>query len=128
MHAPTDTLDQPRATSSAAEYPVDQATTSGIRIYYLDSLRGLAALAVVILHAFEMFGLSLKVIGVTSDGLLKGGADVILPWLYYNVVGWGAMAVELFIVLSGYSLMIAVAKSADGRPKGGLRTYFLRRI
>src|SRR4051812_36098722 len=90
---------QPSMTNTASVEPSDPSTTSGIRIHYLDSLRGLAALAVVILHAFEMFGLSLGDMGVVSDARLTGGIDRIIPWLYYNVAGWGAMAVELFIVL-----------------------------
>ncbi len=128
MQSPTDRLASPGAAVPAVGHPMDQSTTSGIRIQYLDSLRGLAALAVVVVHALEMFGLNLGWAGITSDALLTGGVDKIIPWLDANIVGWGAMAVELFIVLSGYSLMIAVAKSSDGKPKGGLRTYFFRRI
>ncbi|MEO8393009.1 MAG: acyltransferase [Chloroflexota bacterium] len=128
MQLQAETFNEPASTRVAAVDTIDPSTTSGIRLHYIDSLRGLAALAVVILHAFEMFGLGLGWAGIVSDARLTGGLDKIIPFLYNNLVGWGAMAVEMFIVLSGYSLMIGVARSQDGRPKGGLRAYFLRRI
>src|SRR5690349_14001831 len=74
-----------------------------LRIDYLDGIRGLAALAVVLLHAFQMFGLGLHPVGVVSDGLLTGeGLDRLIPPLFYNVFQFGAFAVEVFIVISGY--------------------------
>jgi peptidoglycan/LPS O-acetylase OafA/YrhL len=98
------------------------------RIDYLDGIRGLAALAVVFVHIFEAFGLDMAWAGINSDGRLTGaGLDRFIPILA-NISGYGAYAVEIFIVVSGYSLMLSVARSQDGRPKGGLRGYFTRRI
>jgi peptidoglycan/LPS O-acetylase OafA/YrhL len=98
------------------------------RIEYLDGIRGLAALAVVFVHVFEAFGLDMQWAGIYSDGrLTNAGLDKLIPVLA-NISGYGAYAVEIFIVVSGYSLMLSVARSLDGRPKGGLRGYFTRRI
>ncbi|MBX3066184.1 MAG: acyltransferase [Anaerolineae bacterium] len=98
------------------------------RIDYIDGIRGLAALAVVFVHVFEAFGLDMHWAGIISDGRLTGqGIDRYIPTIN-SLTRYGAYAVELFIVVSGYSLMLAIAKSADGKPKGGLRGYFTRRI
>lgn len=49
--------------------------------------------------------------------------------LIYETIGTaGLWAVKIFIVISGYTLMMSAAKSVDGQPKGGLRGYFQRRI
>ncbi len=99
------------------------------RIGYLDGIRGLAALAVTVLHAFQMFGYGLEPLGIVSDSLLTGGViDQILPPLFTNVIQFGAFAVEIFIVISGYSLMLGVVRSKNGRVKGGIGAYFKRRI
>lgn len=95
----------------------------GIRLHYLDGMRGIAALAVTILHAFEMFGAGLSELGV--QGAMTTPT---LEAVHDYVLQWGMFAVEVFIVLSGYSLMLGVARAADGRPKGGLKGYFLRRV
>ena len=42
-------------------------------------------------------------------------------------VSFGHVAVSVFIVLSGFSLMLPVVASADLRLRGGLRGYFKRR-
>lgn len=114
--------DEPRELVSA---PVSTKT----RIDYLDGIRGIAALAVVILHAFQMFGYGLAPVGIVSDGLLTGHPlEQLLPPLYNYVIQFGAFAVEVFIVISGYSLMLGVARSADGQVKGGILAYFKRRV
>ncbi|MEO8391910.1 MAG: acyltransferase [Chloroflexota bacterium] len=112
---------------SADSFP---ATSSRIRIDYLDSLRGLAALSVVFLHCFEMLGMGLtQIMGIPTDARLTGSAiDRLLTTFYWTVVRQGSWAVDLFIVLSGYSLMLAVARSSDGKPSGGVIAYFKRRI
>jgi peptidoglycan/LPS O-acetylase OafA/YrhL len=117
------------ATSSAPTVPISAARTPKVRIEYLDSLRGLAALAVVFVHAFEMFGLNLAPVGIISDARLTANLlDKFVPFLYEHVFHRAVYAVPLFIVLSGYSLMLAVARSRDGQPSGGITGYFKRRV
>jgi peptidoglycan/LPS O-acetylase OafA/YrhL len=96
---------------------------------YLDTLRGLAAMAVVILHAYQAFGLGAETWGVQSTALLSGASvDKMITFVYGHVISRFAYAVQFFIVLSGYSLMLSVARSADGYVKGGLGSYIKRRI
>ncbi|MFS4506902.1 acyltransferase family protein [Clavibacter sp. Sh2141] len=79
---------------------------------YLDGMRGAAALAVVAFHAFLYTG----VVGQASRDL------PLLGW----ITGYGYLGVPVFIVLSGYVLMLPVA----GRPGLDLRhgtAAFLRR-
>lgn len=84
---------------------------------YLDGLRGLSALYVVLVHLIGE-------IASRSDG---GGR--IGRFLVHDcpVLIWGTYAVCIFIVLSGYCLMLPVAKSHDGSLRGGLGQYLRRR-
>ena len=82
-----------------------------LHLSYLDGLRAGAALYVVLFHA---------VIGFTRD--LSGPLRV-LKLLF----GYGHEAVAIFIVLSGYCLMLPVARSSDGQLKGGFWSYLGRR-
>ena len=87
-------------------------TATHDRIDYLDSIRGLAALYVVLFHA----GLDLD---RTHLPLPLRAASAIL--------GDGKLAVALFIVLSGYCLMLPVARSASFAPRLSFREYIARR-
>ena len=99
------------------------------RFDYLDSLRALAALTVVVLHAVQQYGLGLDDWGVASvRGWLGAGAvDAGIVLAYERLVRWAFFAVQVFIIISGFSLMITVARSPDGRLGGGLRDFFARR-
>lgn len=80
-----------------------------MKLLFLDGMRGLAALYVLLFHLY------------TPDGLpaaVRHG----LSWLRF-----GHYAVGIFIVLSGYSLMLPVARSRDGRIPGGVVDFFRRR-
>src|SRR3954462_13179518 len=82
------------------------------RLDFLDGLRGLAALYVVLHHAaLEVPGGSLSPVSGIFRGLLRQGH----------------FAVAVFIVLSGYCLMRPVASDPSGRVRGGWRAYLLRR-
>lgn len=72
-------------------------------------MRGLAALYVLLFHLYVPVGLPVAV---------RHG----LSWLRF-----GHYAVGVFIVLSGYSLMIPVARSAEGQIPGGVMGFFQRR-
>lgn len=84
-----------------------------LHLKYLDGLRGLAALYVVIFHL-----ISTQETVHTLSPIVTGG----LRWLRY-----GHFAVDLFIVLSGFCLMLPVARSDDGRLPGGMGRFFYRR-
>jgi peptidoglycan/LPS O-acetylase OafA/YrhL len=84
----------------------------GPRLDFLDGLRGLAALYVVLHHAaMEVPGASLSRGAVLTRGLLRSGH----------------FAVAVFIVLSGFCLMRPVAGDPSGHLRGGTIGYLGRR-
>jgi peptidoglycan/LPS O-acetylase OafA/YrhL len=85
--------------------------SSKLRLSYLDGLRALAALYVVLFHA---------VMGFAAD---QPGPFRLLRLLF----GFGHEAVAIFIVLSGYCLMLPVTRSVNGQLNGGFRGYLARR-
>ncbi len=87
-----------------------------LRLDFLDGLRGLAALYVVVHHAY------FEVAPHWDGGGLSPRAQSLTHWLLY-----GHFAVGVFIVLSGYCLMLPVARDASGRLKGGAGDYLRRR-
>jgi peptidoglycan/LPS O-acetylase OafA/YrhL len=88
------------------------ATAANGRLAFLDGLRGLAALYVVLHHA------ALEVRGVSPWRLVELGRGLLRH---------GHFAVAVFIVLSGYCLMRPVAGDPLRRLQGGLRGYLGRR-
>jgi peptidoglycan/LPS O-acetylase OafA/YrhL len=80
---------------------------------YLDGMRGFAAIAVVLYHAFAYTG-------------LDGQAWRELPVLGY-IVGYGYLGVPVFLVLSGYVLMLPVADRPGLDLRHGVRTFIRRR-
>lgn len=81
------------------------------RLRYLDGLRGLAALFMVLHHA------SMEV----PEAL--GGPLAALQY----ILSFGHVPVDLFMVLSGYCLMLPIARAGDGRLRGGFATFLRRR-
>ncbi|WP_375512900.1 acyltransferase family protein [uncultured Nostoc sp.] len=82
-----------------------------LRLHYLDGLRGLASLYVVMYHLSGYMGqvpIFLQLIGKT--------------------VNYGTFAVVIFIVLSGYVLMLPVTRSQSVYLSGGLWNYIQRRV
>lgn len=82
-----------------------------LRLDYLDGLRGLAALYVVMHHAYY---------GLTAEASLPPLVTKLTYWLYL-----GHSAVDIFIVLSGYCLMLPVVRS--GKLSGGMGEFMRRR-
>lgn len=77
---------------------------------YLDGIRGLSALYVVLFHY-----------AIGRNGL-PHPFDRLMHWMDY-----GRFAVDIFIVLSGYCLMLPVARAEDRRLRGGAGGYLRRR-
>lgn len=91
-----------------------RATPAATRhLPYLDGLRALAALFVVLHHAVLQVDFSAQPLSPVLKKLIRP--------LYY-----GHYAVDLFIVLSGFCLMIPVMRG-DGTLKGGVSHFFKRR-
>ncbi|MCC6615399.1 MAG: acyltransferase [Anaerolineae bacterium] len=111
----------------------DNSTKKGARIHYIDGIRAFAALSVVVLHILQMRGLRLETAGFIpgfdySGALTSGIVSDIIRVLIALFLNFGTLAVKLFIVISGYTIMISVVKSKDGLPKGGIKGYMQRRI
>lgn len=81
-----------------------------VHLRYLDSLRGLAALTVVVHHALLQFDFSGAQLGASQKWLL---------FAFQN----GHYPVNFFIVLSGYCLMLPVLKSNYTLPGGALQFF-----
>ncbi|HIK06826.1 MAG TPA: acyltransferase [Trichormus sp. M33_DOE_039] len=89
----------------------EQSTHKRIHLPYLDGLRGLASLYVVLVHVEPAMGEHLPV-----------------HWfLFARMMKYGAFSVISFIVLSGYVLMLPVARSENGHLAGSLIDYIKRR-
>ena len=84
-------------------------------LLFLDGLRALAALFVVIHHSW------LEIWPPMYHRAPVGPMAKASGWLLY-----GHFAVALFIVLSGFSLMLSVTRNG-GLLRGGARTFYLRR-
>ncbi len=98
---------------SVPTQPVPAARTPApaLHINFLDGLRGLAALYVVFVHFLDM----------DRDGLAHWQLRLA------SLAQAGHSSVTLFIVLSGFSLMLPVARAADGTLKGGTAGFLKRR-
>jgi peptidoglycan/LPS O-acetylase OafA/YrhL len=86
------------------------------RLTYLDGLRGLAALYVMLHH------MSLE---IWPQQEFNGGGFVV-ERLITRPLAFGHYAVDLFIVLSGFCLMLPVVGNG-GRIRGGTREFLRRR-
>lgn len=81
-----------------------------MRYAFLDGLRGLAALYVVLNHIWARFVLS---------------PSALPPW--FHLLKFGHAAVGVFIVLSGFCLMLPVTRRSEYALVGGLSGFLARR-
>ena len=96
---------------SVSSDPAREATVRGThRLVFLDGLRALAAFFVVFRHMWHEIWPA------------AGNPDSLWTrWMYT-----GHISIDLFIVLSGFSLMLPVVRG-DGRLRGGALTFWRRR-
>lgn len=100
---------------SEAEVLVQHETS---HLHYLDSLRGLAALYVVFHHAVLQFDFSEEYKNIFVKSFI---------YAITNGSKYGHYAVDLFIVLSGFCLMLPVIRN-NGKIKGGTVNFFKKRF
>ena len=86
------------------------------RLDFLDGMRALTALYVVGYHAL------LQVWPILRGMQPHGAAKTLFGWL-----GYGTYGVVIFLVLSGFCLMLTVSKT-EYRLPDGIRVYFWKRI
>lgn len=86
-----------------------------IEFPYLDGIRGLAAVVVVLYHAWLFTGLS---------GQAVSSGQLAVPRL---IIGHGYLGVPVFIVLSGYVLMLPMARNGTNWYSKGFGNYIFRR-
>jgi peptidoglycan/LPS O-acetylase OafA/YrhL len=90
---------------------IEKPTGKRLHLPYLDGLRGLASLYVVLVHV--------------EPGI---GEQLPIHWFFFaRAMKYGAFSVISFIVLSGYVLMLPVARSENGHLPGSLINYIKRR-
>jgi peptidoglycan/LPS O-acetylase OafA/YrhL len=90
------------------------APASSSRLLFLDGMRGLASVYVVLHHACQIYQ--------DADAVPRYGYYPFIPWLLRG------RAVAVFMVLSGFCLMLPVAKSASGQLRDGFLGYLHRRF
>ena len=105
IHAPIVSADE-------AFTPVGRVETSRpAHLPYLDGIRGLAALYVVLSH-----------IGLYMSPHLAPALLIATRWMRL-----GRCSVSIFIVLSGYCLMLPVVRAPEGTLRGGIGEFVKRR-
>lgn len=95
----------------------DSKTTGRLRIEFLDGMRGLAAVYVMFAH--------LALLATANKGA-QVLSSPILAWIT-RFLSFPHYAVAVFIVLSGFCLMLPVVRSKDQKLPGGLLGFAKRR-
>ena len=92
-----------------------------VRLQFLDGIRGIAALYVVLSHISYLGRFLFE---VQSP---YGAIERTWNFAFYYLLGYGNFAVGIFIVLSGFPLMIPAAKNERGELSGGTTGFVKRR-
>ncbi|UOQ70111.1 acyltransferase family protein [Hymenobacter cellulosilyticus] len=100
--------------------PVSKKVTQG-HLAYLDGLRGLTALYVVLHHALTQIN------GTFTAATVPAGSIASIPVKAFTFLfGHGRLAVDMFIVISGFCLMLPIVRN-KGHMKVGPREFFAKR-
>ncbi|MBW4697954.1 MAG: acyltransferase family protein [Aphanocapsa lilacina HA4352-LM1] len=93
---------------------------SSLRLHYLDGVRGLTALYILFFHVW---------CDLSYKPQLRLAGEAMPAWLQAATAwaGYGIYSVGIFIVLSGYCLMLPVVRSPDGQLRDGVAGYLRRR-
>ena len=95
------------------QIPIPALSSGRLRLSYLDGLRGITAFYVLLHHIYT---------DANINNILPHSIERFLRWLLL-----GHYAVGIFIVVSGYSLMLPITRSDSGMLAGGLKDYLHRR-
>src|SRR5688572_16117214 len=88
---------------------------SRIHLLYLEGIRGWAAVFVALHHVWQFV-------------VTRSDAHELPRWFTaMTVFKFGGYAVPVFIVLSGYCLMLPIARSTNSELAGGVRQFAVRR-
>ena len=108
--------------TSDATSPLDAVKPPRVRLDYLDGLRGLSALYVVLNHtSFRLQGLCLP------EHHAPHVLGKMIGLLHFFLLAYGHYAVAVFIVLSGYCLMLPVVRGGGDKLPGGIADFIKRR-
>ncbi|HLI49126.1 MAG TPA: acyltransferase [Chthonomonas sp.] len=103
--------------------PVLATEAPRLRLEFLDGLRGMAALYVATSHAMLYYYIATDNEKLFVNPIIRK----ILKLAYFTLLSFGHEAVVIFIVLSGYVLMLPIARTQDGHMPKGMWDYFKRR-
>lgn len=97
-------------------------------LYKMDVLRGIAIIAVFILHCYMVYlGDHLEVHIDTGDFFVKlAGKDWLAIFLTITPFGYGWTGVQLFLIISGYLIHLSYLKS--NTEKYDFKKFYLRRF
>jgi peptidoglycan/LPS O-acetylase OafA/YrhL len=111
---------RPDESVATAPHAVVGGAPPRLHLGYLDGIRGLMALYVVLRHSYMQVDWRHTMLGKPS--LFPRAIEML-----FGLTRFTHFAVGMFIVLSGYCLMLPVARSADGQLPGGVTDYLKRR-